>query len=229
MNESTNLEVWGQAIETSFSDILVRLANFIPDLVGAALLLIVGWLLALLVENVIDRLLRVLNIPRLFERARVEDLVKRTGTTRDTVGLISGLFKWIVMVVFFIAAANALGLDAVSVFLNSILGYMPNVIAAIAIILVGGILAQFMAEVVRGTVSAANLGYASFLASVTRWTIWIFAILTALFQLNVAAGIIENIITGLVAAFALAIGLSFGLGGQKAAAEFLEKVRKDLQ
>lgn len=229
MDNTTNLELWGNAISTSVNDVLIRLADFIPNLVGAVLILIVGWLIAMLLENLVDRVLRIINIPRLFERARVEDLVKRTGTSRDTVGLLAGLVKWIVYIATFLAAADVLGLEGVSDFLNKVLAYTPSVVAAVAIILVGGILAQFLAEVVRGAVSAANLGYASFLGGVTRWSIWIFAILTALFQLGVAAPIIQTLFTGLVAAFSIAIGLAFGLGGQKTAADVLEKVRKDFQ
>lgn len=225
----TNLANWSDAVSASFNGILIRLANFIPDLIGAVLVLIFGWLLALLLEQIVERVLRAVGIARLFERARIEDLIRRTGSSRDTVGLIGGLVKWIVYIATFLAAAEILGLDAVSDFLNQILVYMPDVVAAVAIVLIGGILAQFLSEVVRGAVSAASLGYAGFLAGLTRWSIWVFAVLAALYQLGVASGIIQTLITGLVAALALASGLAFGLGGQKTAAEILEKVRKDFE
>lgn len=227
--ESSNWQVWSDAIQTSINSVLLQLASFLPNLIVAIILLIIGWLLAILIERIVDRVLRMINVQRLFERARVEEVVKKTGTQRDTVGLIAGLFKWIVYIATFLTAASILELHAVSDFLNKVLEYTPNVIAAVAIILVGGILAQFLAEVVRGAVSAANLGYASFLAGVTRWALWIFAILTALFQLGVAAPIIQTLFTGLVAAFSIAIGLAFGLGGKETAADVLAKVRKDFQ
>ncbi len=225
----TNLRTWSDAITDSFNDVLVRLANFIPNMVAAVIVLIVGWLIGLLLEQVVDRLLRVLNIQRLFERARLEDLVKKTGSRRDTVGLLAGLFKWIVYIASFVAAAQILQLGGVTDFLNQILAYTPKVVAAVAIILIGGILAQFLAEVVRGAVSAANLGFGAFVSGVTRWSIWVFAILAALFQLGVASAIIQTLVQGLVAALALAAGLAFGLGGQKTAADVLEKVRRDLE
>lgn len=225
----TNLQNWSNAVTVSVNNVLNRLVNFLPNLIGAILILIVGWLVALLLEQIVDRVLRMINLPRLFERARVEDLVKRTGSRRDTVGLLAGLVKWIVYLATFLAAADVLQLEGVTDFLNRALAYTPNVIAGVAIILVGGILAQFLAEVVRGAVSAANLGYAAFLGGVTRWSIWIFAILTALFQLGVASAIIQTLFTGLVAALAIAAGLAFGLGGQKTAADVLEKVRKDFE
>lgn len=227
--ENSSLQLWGDAISTSVSSVLIRLANFLPDLIGAIIILIAGWLIALLLEQIVDRVLRALNIQRLFERARLEDLIRKTGSQRDTVGLLAGLVKWIVYIATFLSAANILHLEGISNFLNQILGYMPNVVVAAGIILVAGVLAQFMSEVVRGAVSAANLGYASFLAGVTRWSIWTFAILTALYQLKVAPDIIKTIVTGVVAALSLGLALAFGLGGQKTAADVLEKVRKDFE
>lgn len=225
----TNLQTWTDAISVSVNNVVINIVNFLPNLVGAIIILIAGWLLALLCEQIIDRVLRMINAQRLFERARVEDLIRKTGSVRDTSGLLAGLIKWIVFIATFMAAANVLQLEGITDFLNRVLTYTPNVVVAVAVMLVGGILAQFLSEVVRGAVSAANLGYAAFLGGVTRWAIWIFAILTALFQLGVAAPIIEKLITGFVAAFALAFGLAFGLGGQKTAADVLEKVRKDFQ
>lgn len=225
----TNLQNWSNAVTASVNNVLNRLVTFLPKLIGAVLILILGWLIALLLEQIVDRVLRMINLPRLFERARVEDLVKRTGSQRDTVGLLAGLIKWITYIVFFMAAADILDLDGVADFLNRVLAYAPNVVAAAAIILVGGVLAQFLSEVVRGAVSVANLGYATFLGAVTRWAIWVFAVITALFQLGVATGILQTLITGLVAAIAIAVGLAFGLGGQKTAADILDKVRKDFE
>lgn len=225
----TNFDSWSDAVTTSANSVFVRLSNFLPKLAGAVIILIIGWIVALVVEQVVERVLRMINVPRLFERARVEELVKKTGSRRDTVGLIAGLAKWIIYLITFLAAADALELEGITDFLNRVLAYTPNVIAAGAIVLIGGILAQFLSEVVRGAVSAANLGYAGFLGGVTRWAIWIFAILTALFQLGVASAIIQTLFTGLVAALAIAIGLSFGLGGQKTAADILEKVRRDFE
>ncbi len=225
----TNLQSWSDAITLSLNNILVRLVNFLPKLAGAVIILIIFWLIALLLEQIVDRVLRAINIQRLFERARLEDLVRRTGSQKDTIGLLAGLVKWITYLIGFLAAATVLQLDQVADFLNRALAYMPDVVAAVAIVLIGGILAQFLAEVVRGAVSAASLSYAAFLGGMTRWAIWIFAIMAALFQLGVAAGMIQTLFTGLVAAFSIALGLAFGLGGQKTAADVLEKVRKDFE
>lgn len=224
-----NFEGWSTAVSNSINNVMVRLANFVPNLIGTVIILIIGWLVALLLEQVVDRVLRMLNLQRLFERARLEELIRKTGSSRDTIGLIAGLIKWIIYLATFLAAADVLELGGVTDFLNQALAYTPNVIAAVAIVLIGGILAQFLAEVVRGAVSAANLGYAGFLGGLTRWAIWIFAILTALFQLGVASAIIQTLFTGLVAALAIAAGLAFGLGGQKTAADLLDKVRKDFE
>lgn len=225
----SNFNNWSLAVTDAVNDVIARLANFLPNLVGAVLILIVGWVVAVVLEQLVEKVLRMINVQRLFERARIEDLVQKTGSKRDTVGLLSSLVKWIIYLAAFMAAADVLSLDAITSFLNQVLAYAPNVIASVAILLVGGILAQFLSEVVRGAVSAASLSYAGFLSGLTRWSIWIFAILTALFQLGVAQAIIQTLFTGLVAALAIAIGLAFGLGGQKSAADVLEKVRRDFE
>ena len=106
--------------------------------------------------------------------------------------------------------------------------YLPQVIVAALIILVAAVIAETMQKLVAGTAAASGIKSANFAGSVTRWAIWIFGILTALLQLGVAAPFIQTLFTGIVVAVAIALGLSFGLGGQEAASRFLEKVRQEI-
>ena len=100
--------------------------------------------------------------------------------------------------------------------------------SAVLILLIAALIAEVMQRIVTGSAKAADIASARFLGSVTRWAIWLFAILAALSQLNVAGAFVETLFTGIVIAISLAIGLAFGLGGQEAAARYIEHLRKDI-
>ena len=85
-----------------------------------------------------------------------------------------------------------------------------------------------MQKVAVGSAKAAEVKSASFLGGVTRWAIWVFAILIALSQLGIAAQFMFTLFTGVVAMLALAGGLAFGLGGRDAAQKYLERLRRDI-
>jgi hypothetical protein len=137
--------------------------------------------------------------------------------------------KWFVILVFLMASLQVLGLVAVTYFLQSIVvGFLPNVIIAVLILLVAAVLAEVAQSVVVGAARAADIRGAGIAGTVAKWAIWIFAILAAMEQLQIAQGILQTLFTGVVVALALAFGLSFGLGGQEAAARFIEKTREGM-
>lgn len=220
---------WTAAISNSLSSIVVRVADFIPALLGAIVILILGWLVAALLEWAVENVLRAVGLQAIFERVKIEDILKRAEIKKDTSGLVGAVVKWIILLVSFIAAADVLGLSQVSLFLDSILGYVPNAIAGAAILLVGVIFAHFMGRVVRSSVIAAQLSFADAAASVTKYAIIVFTVLAALVQLGIASELLSTLFTGLVAMLAIAGGLSFGLGGQGAAKEVIEKIKKETE
>jgi len=223
------LSNWKDALSISSSNVLDRIVNFLPNILGAVIILIVGWLLAVLLEKLLNRVFKIVGLKKLFEIVKVEEIVKKAKFKLDTCGIISALVKWIILIIAFLSAADVLGLPQVADFFAVILGYVPSVIAAIAILLMGAVLAHFLADVVRGSTEAGELAYSSLLAKLTSWSIWVFAILAALVQLGIAHDLIRTLFTGLVALVALAGGLAFGLGGQDAAKRLLLKIETDLK
>ncbi len=213
------------AIVASWEEVITRIINFIPSLLAAIVILVVGWIVGVLLDRLFDRILRSVGLQDLFESIKVEDLVSKTGIELDTTALLGKLVKWIVLIIAFLASAEVLGLESVAGFFDAILAYVPNVIVSVAVLIIAAVLAQFLAEVVRGSLKAGNLGYADFLSEVVRWAIWVFAILIALNQLGVARELIQTIFTGFVAMVAIAGGLAFGLGGQDHAQELIENVK----
>jgi len=220
---------WTDAISNSLSSIVIRVADFIPVILGAVVIIIIGWVIAALLEWAVENVLRAVGLQHLFERVKIEEVLKRAESKKDTSGLIGAIVKWIILLVSFIAAADVLGLKQVSVFLDSILSYIPNAIAGVAILLVGTIFAHFMSRVVKSSVLAAQLSFSEVAASVTKYSILVFTVLAAIVQLGIASELLSTLFTGLVAMLAIAGGLAFGLGGQSAAKEIIEKIKDETE
>lgn len=219
------LTVTGEAWVTIWD----RFITFLPNLIGAIIILVLGWIVGMIVATLIDRLFRLVGLQALFEKAKVEDILKKANSTLDGTALLASLAKWIIYLVAFISAANTLKLTAVAEFLNSVLNYVPQVIIAAAIILIGLVLANFLAAVVKGSIQSANLGFADTASLIVRWSIVIFSFMAALTQLGIAENMINTLFIGFVAFIAIAGGLAFGLGGKDAAAEFIDGVKKELK
>lgn len=220
---------WTNAVSDSWTTIWDRFVNFLPNLIGAALIIVVGWLVGMIVALVIDRLFRIIGLQTLFEKAKVEDVLKKGSIDKDSTALLASVAKWIIYLVAFIAAANTLKLPDVANFLNTILAFVPQVVAAGLILLIGLVLAHFLASVVKGSLMAAGLGMADAVALIVRYSIIIFAFLAALYQVGLAQNMISTLFLGVIAFLAIAGGLAFGLGGKDAAQELIEKIKKDLK
>jgi hypothetical protein len=127
------------------------------------------------------------------------------------------------------ASLEVLGLTQVNLFLqNVVLAYLPQVIVAALILLVGAVVAQVAKDIVGGAAKAAGVHGAGFAGSIAMWAVWIFTLIAALDQLQVAQAFIQTLYTGVIIAVSLAVGLAFGLGGQEAAARAIEKMRSQM-
>lgn len=223
------IETWSQVLQNSFQDIGLGLANFVPNLFVAVVIFIVGWIVGSIVGKVVGQIVGSLKIDNALKSAGVGELVAKAGFNLNAGAFIGGLIKWFFIIVFLVAALDVLKLSQVNQFLqNVVLSYLPQVIVAIFILLVAVVIAEAMQKIVIGSARAANIKSANFLGAATKWAIWIFAILTTMIQLGIAVSFIQTLFTGVIIAFSLAIGLSFGLGGQEAASRYIEKIRHEI-
>lgn len=218
-----------EGLRESFYDIGAGVVQFIPKLLIALVIFIVGWAIGSLLGQVVSQIVKSLKIDNLLKGAKVDDVLKRAGFNLDSGRFLGDLIEWFVVIVFLVASLDVLGLTQVTTFLNEVVLYLPQVIVAVLILLVAVLIASAMQRIVVGGAMAAGVKSANFLGSVTKWAIWIFAVLMALFQLNIGGPLIQTLFTGFVVALSLAFGLSFGLGGQQAAAGFIEKIREEIQ
>jgi len=198
--------------------------SFVPTLLVAIIIFAIGWLVAVLIEKIIESLFKSMKVDSLLKNAGLDEVMKRTGHALNSGRFVGALVKWFVIVVFLVAAFDILKLTQVNEFLRGVvLGYLPQVIIAVLVLMVAVVIAEAMQKIVTASAKAAHVKSANFLGTVTKWAIWIFAILTALITLNVATFLIQWIIIALFSGAALGIGLAFGLGGKEHASRLIEK------
>lgn len=223
------VQIWGNTITEAFQGIWNGVVGIVPNLVAAFLIFVVGWVVAALLARLVSQIIKAIKVDQALDQAGLGVVVKRAGFNLDSGAFLGGLVRWFVIVAFLVASFEVLGLTQVNVFLqNVVLLYLPQVIVSVLILLVAVVIADAMQKVVVGSARAANVKSANFLGSVTRWAIWIFAILTVLVQLGIAVSFINTLFTGVVVALSIGFGLSFGLGGQDAARGFIEKMKQEI-
>ncbi len=223
------LNTWGDVLTASFQDVWMGIARFVPSFLVAVIIIILGWVLGSVVGKAIGQIFRSIRVDDALRRTGADDLMNKGGINLNSGAFVGGLVKWFVIIVFLVAAFEVLGLSQVNLFLQqTVLGYLPQVIVAVLVLLVAGVLGDVMQKIVATSSRAAGIRSANMLGTITRWAIWIFGLLVALSQLGIGATIINTLFTGVVVALALAFGLSFGLGGQEAASRYIEKVRNEI-
>ncbi len=224
-----SLNAWTSVLQTSFENVANGVVGFVPNLVIAIIVILIGWLIAAALAKVISQVIRSVKLDTALTSAGFDRIISKSGHTLNSGRFLGELARWFTIVVFLMAAFEILGLTQVNNFLQGVvIGYIPQVVAAVLILFVGVVVADFLQKTVVASSRAAGMANANFLGSVTKWSIWIFAALAALFQLGIGATFIQTLFTGLVVALALAFGLSFGLGGKEAAARYLEKLRLEI-
>lgn len=217
------------AIVGAVSDLINSVADFLPSLIAAIIIFLIGVLIATILRNIVIRLLEAINFEKLLANTGIPEALKKADAKLTVTHVIGELIRWVTVLVFLVPAINRLGLDQLDVILRGLINYLPNVIAAVIIITVGSILAKLAKDFV--TVSASPVGpqTARVIGQTARWAIIVFATLAALSQLGVARNLIEILFTGFVTMVAIAGGLAFGFGGQGTASDILKKLREDLQ
>ena len=155
--------------------------------------------------------------------------MKKGDINLNSGAFVGGLIKWFIIAIFFLSALRVFGLSQVTIYLEDVvLGYLPHVIVSILILLASVIIAEVVQKIVIGAASTAHLQSARALGVLTKWAIIVFAVITALVELNIAATLIQIVFIGLVVALSLGFGLAFGLGGRDAAARAIEKATANI-
>lgn len=221
--EGTSL--WTTTFVDSLNQLWYGVIGTAPKIIVAILVFIIGWLLATLLEHGVRQLVNALSVDSLLVHTGVDELVQKAGYKLNSARFIGVIVRWFFIILFFEIALNILNLVEVNVFLNQVLNYIPQVVIAIIMLFAGSILADFGAKLVRASGKATNVSGTTFMVNMTRWMIWVFTIILVLTELGIATQIIIPIVYGIVAMFAIAGGLAFGLGGKDVAHDVLRKLQ----
>jgi Conserved TM helix len=214
---------WWQTFVASLYGILGMLLRGLVKLIGFLLIIVIGWFVSTLVAKAIVAVLRTVHFNELADKLGLGGFARRMGTPTDASQLVADVVKWLIRVIVIIIAFAALGIPAFSVVLSQLLLWLPNLAVAIVVLIVGGLAANGIGELVRGATAEAGFKNPDVLANVARGAVWAFAIVIAVNQVGIASTLVNTLFMGFVAAVALAAGLAFGIGGQKLAGELLDK------
>ena len=220
----------GSVIANSLANLWSGVIGFLPELIIAIIIFVVGWIVASLLGKAVDQIIKAVKLDNALRGAGFEATLARAGFSLNSGKFLGELVKWFIIVVFLVAALDVLRLDQVTVFLRQVvLAYLPQVIVAVLIMLVAVVIAEAMKKLVVASAKAAHIRSAGFLGALTKWAIWVFALLAALLQLGIAVTFLQTLFTGIIVALSLAFGLAFGLGGQAAAARYLEYLSSEMK
>jgi hypothetical protein len=218
---TTPVTDWGVALMTSLTGALAMFMGAIPKVLAFVVILIIGWIIASALAGVVAALLRTVRFNDLADRAGLSAFVRNMGANTDAAGMIATITKWFVRLIVLVVAFDALGLPAVSAVLQQLLLWLPNLVVALVMLVIGGLAANALSRLVRGATSSAGFSNPDLLANIARVAVWAFAIVVAVNQLGIATTLVNTLFMATVGALALALGLAFGLGGRDTAAEIV--------
>ena len=214
----------GETIRASLAGAIDTFVSALPRLLGCVAVLIIGWVLSSLLARGVAALLHAIKFNELARRSGFTDFVRNMGVRQDASWFIAGIAKWFVRLITLVVAFDLLGLPAVSGVFQQLLLWLPNLLVALVVLVIGGLAAKALARLVRGTTAEAGFSNPDVLAAVAKVAVWAFTIVVAVNQVGIATELINTLLIGVVGALALASGLAFGLGGRDRAAEILDRL-----
>ncbi len=213
---------WNAVVMVPVKEVLARVAGFLPTLIGVLIILIVGWIIAGMLKNVVVKVLKLIQLDTASEKSGLGDVLRRGGIRQTVSELIGVLIYWLVMLLVFMTALNALGMTVAASLLDKVIFYIPNVIAAVFILSLGIFFSSMVGTIVRTASSNAGITQAKFLGQLTQTVIMIFAAVITLEQLNIAASMLNFAINIILASVGLALAIAIGLGSKDIAGKMMQ-------
>jgi hypothetical protein len=227
MNSVTS---WQEALIVSWRQVWSSFITVLPTILGAIVIFAIGLVIAYWAKRLITEVLKAAKLDKLSESLGIEDYLEKAEIRLSLAEMVAVVVEWIVILVFFLAAVDVLGLSVVSAVLTQVLGYVPNIIAAALILGAGYFVAGLVDSLVRGALSSVDPEVAKPVGTLARWVVLVVAFFAAIDQLQIARGLINTFFQGLTYTLVLAIGLSVGLGAKdlvsKVLNDWYDKIKK---
>ncbi|HSA57657.1 MAG TPA: hypothetical protein VLE53_18225 [Gemmatimonadaceae bacterium] len=214
---------WGDSLRASLTNALAIFFAAIPRIIAFLVIVLVGWFIASLLAKGVSALLRAANFNDIARRSGFSGFVQNMGVRTDASEAIATVVRWFVRLIALVVAFDALGLPAVSDVLRQLLLWLPNLVVALVVLVIGGLAAGALSNLVRGATAQAGFNNPDLIATIAKVAVWAFAIVVAVNQLGIATTLTNTLFMGVIGAIALALGLSFGLGGRDTAARLVER------
>ena len=204
-------------------EFLHQTATFLPRLLLAMLVVVVGWLIAKAVRFAVERALRAINFNVLTERAGTDNFLRQAGMSGDTTTVFGLLAFWLVILATLIIAFNGMGLTYITDLLGRVVLFAPKLLIGMLIMVFGSYCARFVGNAVQSYCENAQIPDAEVLGRLVRYAIMLFVVMIALSQVEVGGDIVQRTFLIILAGLMLAIALAFGLGGKDWAASLLQR------
>lgn len=214
----------------SMESLWSKLLGFIPSLLGAILILIIGLIIASILGKLTKKLIKFARIDSLVEKTGLKEEMERLGIKLTFAGVMAWLVKWFFIIVTFIAVVDILNIRQLTTFLEKLVLYIPNIIVAVIIITLGFIIGKILKTGAKNSLMRMSIKekLAYFLGSLAKWAVLVFSFMAALVQLGIATSLIQILFTGLILMLAVAGGLAFGLGGRDHAKKVLTWIEEEI-
>lgn len=212
---------WTQGIVNAMTTVWTPVAGFIPRFFGALVVVLVGFVVAKLLDTLLSKLLAKLGLDRLMAGTGLTKMLGRVGIQVPVSSLIGKIVYWFVLLIFLVSAAESLGLDRVSATLDMLALYLPKVLGAALVLLAGVLLAQLLSGIVRGAAEGVGLDYAHSLGRIAQGLVILISISVAIGQLEVKTDLLNNVIAIALISIGLAAALALGLGSRDIAAQII--------
>jgi hypothetical protein len=222
----TNIQ---DALFLAFSNVLTTLLSFVPNLIAAAIVMLIGILVARWSRWLTIKILKTINLTRILRGTVIEKFLEKADITSKVEVYIGNIVKWFILLIFFITTINLLGLTTVSLFLTNILSYLPKVVSAALILMLGVLFAGAIESIIKGALSPVSVSTARFTAKIASYVVMIFTLLAVLSELGIATDLIHTLFIGIVAMLSLGFGLAFGLGAKDLVAKILDQWYKSMK
>jgi len=212
---------WQEAVFLAATNILTQFFNFLPSLFGFVLLLVVGLFLAKWAKAILVKLLSAVKLDKLLRKSGLDPFLSQADIKLKVEVVIGEIIRWLIIIVFFMAGVNVLGLTSVSSVLENVLAYIPRIVSATVILTIGVLLGGLVESLIKGAVNQIDPKTGRLLAKIASYLVVVVAALASINELGIAQSLINTLFTGIVATLTLGFGLAIGLGGKDLVSKIL--------